>query len=65
MRRPGYREAIEWIACNDDNEWLHDKEPIISVTAAMVADLYDVDHSRLFADLRRKLAAMGRGPQPC
>lgn len=58
MRRPGYREAVEWIALNDDNEWLHDESPIISVTAGMVRDLYDVDQDRLIADLRRYLARM-------
>ena len=53
MKRPGYREAVEWLACNDDNEWLKDDEPSISVTAAFVQDLYDVPREKLFAGLRR------------
>lgn len=53
MRRPGYREAIEWIAGNDDCYWLADESPIISVTASMVRDLFDVTDAKLFADLRR------------
>ena len=56
MKRPGYREAIAWMAEMDDTEWLHDDEPMISVTGAMVADLFDVDHGRLAADLRRAVA---------
>ena len=57
MKRPGYREAIRWIIDNDDNEWLDDDNdpiaPIISVTAALVADLFDVETSRIIRDLRK------------
>lgn len=53
MRRPGYREAVEWIALNDDTTWLDADIPIISVTAAMVRDLYGVEDDRLFRDIRR------------
>lgn len=52
MRRPGYREAVEWIALNDDITWLYEDIPIISVTAAMVRDLYGVEDDRLFRDIR-------------
>ena len=55
MRRPGYREAIEWLAGNDDCYWLGDEEPCMSVAAALVRDLWDVDDSRLMLDLRRAL----------
>jgi hypothetical protein len=63
MKRPGYREAIDWIAYNDDTEWLKpndwnnngaDLSP--SVTACLVADLFGVDTDRVTADLKRKLA---------
>lgn len=66
MRRPGYREAVEWIALNDDCEWLKDCDdygPIISVSAAMIRDLFDVTDDRLFADIRRavtRIEAQGR-----
>ena len=56
MRRPGYREAIEWLAHNDDCYWLGDNNPSISVSSALVRDLFDVDDARLIADLRRALA---------
>ena len=54
MNRPGYREAIEWMVLNDDCSWLDDDEPIISVTAAMVRDLWNVSDHKLFADMRRR-----------
>jgi hypothetical protein len=53
MRRPGYREAIEWIAQNDDCHWTLDEEPIMSVTASMVRDLYDVPDAKVLADITR------------
>lgn len=55
MKRPGYREAVEWIALNDDCYWLADEEPIISVTACMVRDLWGVETEKLFYDLRKVL----------
>ena len=59
MMRPGYREAIEWIACNDDCYWLGDEGASLSVTASvtasMVRDLFGVTDEKLIADLRRKL----------
>ena len=59
MKRPGYREAIEWLASNDDCYWLGDYDahgPMLSVSAAMVRDLFNVSDERLLADLRRALA---------
>jgi hypothetical protein len=59
MRRPGYREAIDWLASNDDCYWIGDFDwqgPMLSVAAAMVRDLYDVTDDKLVADLRRALA---------
>lgn len=56
MRRPGYREAIEWVAGNDDCNWLSgDAGESISVTAACIRDLYDVAQEKLVADLKRAL----------
>lgn len=55
MKRPGYRETLEWIALNDDVYWLADDEPIICVTLAMVRDLFDVEQDKIIADLRRTL----------
>lgn len=61
MRRPGYREAVEWIACNDDCYWLADADPPLSVTAAMVRDLFGVDKERLIRDISRTLGRVHPG----
>jgi hypothetical protein len=54
MRRPGYREAVEWLVMNDDCEWLDDHDyGHISVSAALVRDLFGIEDERLFADMRR------------
>ena len=56
MKRPGYREAVEWLAANDDCYWLNEPyEPIPSVSTCLVRDLFDVEESKLYADIRRAL----------
>lgn len=55
MKRPGYREAVDWLAGNDDCYWLADAEPIPSVATCMVRDLFNVPSDKLYADLRRAL----------
>ena len=48
-----YQQALEWIVLNDDTEWLEsENEPIISVTASLVADLYGRTEEEIIADLR-------------
>lgn len=46
-----YKDAIEWITQNDDTEWLRDEEPILSVTATLVADLFGKTHEQVINDL--------------
>jgi hypothetical protein len=59
MKRPGYREAIEWLAGNDDCYWLApDARGGISVAAALVRDLFGVDEEKFKRDLRRTLKKM-------
>ena len=53
MKRASYREAILWIATNDDTEWLEDDDPIPSVTAVLVADVFDLEVERVTSDLRK------------
>jgi len=55
MKRPGYREAIQRMVLNDDTTWVEDDEPIISVTAAMIADLFDVDQKKVIQDIQKGL----------
>lgn len=56
MKRASYREAIQWLAYNDDTQWLSDSDPIESVSTALVADLFGVDVERVTKDLRRAVA---------
>jgi hypothetical protein len=56
-----YQDAIEWIAYNDDSSWVMDEEPSMSVTAALIGDLWGKDKSQLIADIRRVLARAERG----
>lgn len=55
MKRASYREAVAWIALNDDTEWLEDEKPMISVTVALVMDIFDVSEDKIVSDLRRKI----------
>lgn len=56
MKRPGYRECLEWIALNDDCEWLKEQPSIPSVTICFVIDMFGVDQDKAIADLRRVVA---------
>jgi len=49
-----YKDAIAWIAANDDTEWLHGGQ--ISVTATLVADLFGKTDSQVTTDLRAAVA---------
>ncbi len=69
MKRASYRDAINWMAYNDDTTWLdarsrhqiypratvHEQKPILSVTASLVADLFDVTPEKLIKDLQRAI----------
>jgi hypothetical protein len=50
-----YQDAIAWMAMNDDTEWVENHPDKPSVTAVMIADLWDRDVEEVTADLRRKL----------
>jgi hypothetical protein len=78
MKRPSYREAIAWLAANDDTDWVEhhpDTGPgTMAVTASLICDLFDVAATRLRADLTRELeqtrvratrdGAFGNPPSP-
>jgi hypothetical protein len=53
-KRPTYRQAIEWMASNDDNEWAApDGEDVIpSVTASLISDIFGVPMERVICDLQ-------------
>lgn len=55
MRAIGYRAAIQWLVDNDDTEWVmqdEDQGACLSVTAALVADIYGVDDVKVRRDLK-------------
>lgn len=53
VKRASYRDAIDWIARNDDCEWINDEHGSFSVTVALVADIFGVSTDKATADLRR------------
>lgn len=52
----GYLGAIEWLAINEDLTWLDDEIGTISVTAALVADIYGRTEEEVESDLRKMVA---------
>ena len=48
-----YENAIEWIASEDDTEWLNDEDPSPSVTACLVADIFGTTIEQVTRDLRK------------
>lgn len=57
IKRMGYKEALDWLLLNDDNEWLIDVEyGSPSVAACLVADIYQGgDTEKVTADLKKKV----------
>lgn len=53
MRRTArpYAEAVRWMVLNDDTFWADDEDGSLSVTAALVADLYGRSDEEVTADL--------------
>lgn len=57
--RASYKSAVAWIAANDDTEWLKDDEPFMSVTGALVCDLFNKEPGELINDIRKELKRKG------
>lgn len=65
MIRASYKRAIQWLADNDDCEWLNDgPNASMSVSCALVADLFAVDDARVQRDLRAERSRPTRNPAP-
>lgn len=64
MARASYKAAIRWMADNDDTDWTrHDPGSgpgALSVTAALVADLFGKEDEAVRADLKRVLRKQAR-----
>jgi len=54
-----YKTALRWIILNDDTIWLDDGGPI-SVTATLVADLFNKTDEQVTIDLRREMTKLKR-----
>lgn len=53
MKRASYREAVEWIALNDDAVE-HDVDNIrASISVLLIADLFRVESARVATDVLR------------
>lgn len=48
-----YKQAVQWLIDNDDCYWLKDDEPIMSVSASLVADIYTMPENKLISDLKK------------
>lgn len=46
-----YKQALRWIIDNDDTDWLGSRQDFPSVTAHLVADIYDKDIEEVAKDL--------------
>lgn len=60
MKRPGYRQAIEWVACNDSCDAVGVEECGYITSAVMVAHLWDVPHEKVGADIVKVRESMAR-----
>ena len=58
-----YRQAIAWLANNDDTEFVENGGPV-SVTACLVADIYRRPEEDVVADLRKYLVKGGMITDP-
>lgn len=51
MKRPGYKEAIEWILYNDCPD---DEQSLGHITSCLVADLFGVPVEKVLKDIFKK-----------
>lgn len=53
VARPTYTQFVEYIALNDDESMIADNDP--SVCVSMVAHMFEVEATKVIADVRRYL----------
>lgn len=53
-----YKQALEWLALNDDTNWLQDENGSLSVSTALVADLFKKSDEQITIDLRKLIVKM-------
>lgn len=59
MKRPSYRDAVNWLAFNDDNTALEEPEFGLSVAASVVRDIFGVEEEKLRVDIRKEIRRQG------
>jgi hypothetical protein len=64
MKRASYKEAITWLAVNDDTFWLIEDNSCLSVTAALVSDLFGVSEEKMTKDLIKECIFLGIHEKP-
>ena len=53
-KRPGYREAVEWIALNDNSGYGDNEEDVASyMTTHLISDIFGKPEEELAADIMR------------
>ena len=55
MKRPSYRDAVDWLAQNDDNTEWPESIDLPTVAASLVRDIFDVTDEKLAADIKRRI----------
>lgn len=55
MKRASYREAVRWIAANDDTDDLMNGHDAYPVTVCLVADLFGKETEKVAADVVREV----------
>lgn len=48
----GYRAALRWLILNDDCHWLEEERSALSVSASLVADIYEKPDGKVRRDLQ-------------
>jgi hypothetical protein len=55
MKRASYREAVQWIACNDNTGSKDDESEIASyVSTLLIADIFAVEPERVARDVMKQ-----------
>lgn len=61
MKRASYREAVRWIADNDEDGGSAEVQDVaIYVTVMLIADIFGVDNTKVAADVLRERAKRER-----
>lgn len=59
MRRPGYKDALQWLIDNEDLEFLDNGDPI-SISTSMTAHLFGRTDEEVITDLKKQQAYVER-----